>query len=57
MRNVSVTFPPPSLAHSKGLDDPKNIVMNKHKRHIGNIIVIAASDHDEIEALGGSVKL
>ena len=57
VRNVSVTVPPPSLAHFKGLDYPENIVMNELKRHIGNLIVIAASDHNEIEALGGSVKL
>ena len=56
VRNVSVIVPPPSLALSKGLDYPKNLVMNELKRHVSNLIVIAASDHAEIEALGGSVK-
>ena len=56
VRNVSVIVPPPSLALSKGLDYPKNLVMNELKRHVNNLIVIAASDHSEIEALGGSVK-
>ena len=52
VRNVSVIVPPPSPALSKGLDYPKNLV-----EYVNNLIVIAASDHSEIEALGGSVKL
>ena len=53
VRNVSVIVPPPSVALSKGLDYRKNLVMNELK---SILIVIAASDHSEIEALGGSVK-
>ena len=57
VRNVSVTVPPPSLALSKGTDYPKNLVMNELKRHVNNLIVIAAADNSEIKALGGSVNL
>ena len=61
VRNVIVSVPPPSLALSKGLEYPKNIVMNELKRHVKNLIVIAAADskekNSEIEPLGGSVKL
>ena len=61
VRNVIVLVPPPSLALSKGIEYPKNIVMNELKRHVKNLIVIAASDskekNSEIEPLGGSVKL
>ena len=57
VRNVAVTVPPPSLALTKGADYPKNIVMNELKRHVNNLIVVAAADNSEIKELGGSVNL
>ena len=54
---LAMTVPLPSFAVSRRIEYPKNLVMNELKRHVNNLIVIAAADNSEIKALGGSVNL
>ena len=54
---LAVTVPLPSFAVSRRIEYLKNLVMNELKRHVNNLIVIAAADNSEIKALGGSVNL